>query len=75
MTLDDVLDAGFDRSKQYDEDDYVTVRCSGCDALVINGTPCHETGCPNGRRAAAVEEEEEVEYAWCTPDDTEEEAN
>lgn len=21
------------------------VRCHSCEALVINGTPCHETGC------------------------------
>jgi hypothetical protein len=23
------------------------VRCSQCEALVINGEACHETGCPN----------------------------
>lgn len=23
------------------------VKCSKCEALVINGVPCHETGCPN----------------------------
>ena len=26
------------------------VRCSCCEALVINGVPTHETGCPNARR-------------------------
>ncbi len=25
----------------------VHVRCSQCDAVVINGIACHETGCPN----------------------------
>lgn len=25
----------------------VSVRCSQCDALVVNGTPTHERGCPN----------------------------
>lgn len=24
-------------------------RCSQCEVLVINNTPCHETGCPNAR--------------------------
>lgn len=23
------------------------VRCSQCEAMVINGISCHETGCPN----------------------------
>lgn len=48
--LDRLLALGFDLSRQYDRDDggtYVRVRCSQCDALVINGTPCHETACPN----------------------------
>ena len=36
---------GFDLSK-YDRG-YQTwrVKCSACEALVINGVPCHETGC------------------------------
>ena len=25
----------------------VTARCSQCEASVINGSACHETGCPN----------------------------
>lgn len=25
------------------------VRCSCCEALVINGTPTHEHGCPNAK--------------------------
>ena len=32
---------GFDRSNPG------IVACSQCAALVINNTPCHETGCPN----------------------------
>jgi hypothetical protein len=27
----------------------VDVRCSQCEALVISGVACHETGCPNAR--------------------------
>lgn len=26
------------------------VWCNQCEALAINGTPCHETGCPNSRQ-------------------------
>lgn len=29
----------------------VHLRCSVCDAAYINGCPCHERGCPNGRAA------------------------
>lgn len=44
--LSDLIDKGFDNSEDND-DVTVRVKCSGCAALVINGTPCHETGCPN----------------------------
>lgn len=54
LTLDELETLGFDRSEQDAEDDGITVRCSQCVAACINGTPCHETGCPNGRRAARV---------------------
>jgi hypothetical protein len=37
--------AGFDRS--FKQDGELRVRCSQCNALVIMGTPCHETGCRN----------------------------
>jgi len=45
---------GFDRST-YTRDPHDPtqgswrVRCSQCEALVINGCPCHESGCPNKR--------------------------
>lgn len=26
---------------------YWRVKCSQCEAIVINGIPCHELGCPN----------------------------
>lgn len=41
---------GFDTTKSY-KNGVVAPRCSQCVALVINGTACHETGCPNARRA------------------------
>ena len=36
---------GFDRS--YRSGKYVEVQCSQCEAIVINGVPCHESSCPN----------------------------
>lgn len=30
-----------------DEDGSVRLGCSQCEATGINGTACHETGCPN----------------------------
>jgi hypothetical protein len=42
---------GFD--KTWSSEKYgVTVRCSQCEALVINGIACHETGCPNNRKGS-----------------------
>ena len=38
---------GFDRS--HVSDGSVAVRCSQCEASVIQGVACHETGCPNAR--------------------------
>lgn len=38
---------GFDLSKRNGKS--YSIGCSQCAALVINGTPCHETGCPNVR--------------------------
>ena len=29
------------------------VSCTQCEALVINGVPCHETGCPNMKHECA----------------------
>lgn len=49
-TLDNLQALGFDNSERDDDSGYLRVRCSCCEALVINGTPCHETGCPNQSR-------------------------
>ncbi len=43
-------DRGFDKSRVSEESDGARVGCSQCEALVINGVACHETGCPNSRR-------------------------
>jgi hypothetical protein len=38
---------GFDRSHAVPFQRGAVVQCSQCEALSINGTPCHERGCPN----------------------------
>jgi hypothetical protein len=45
---------GFDESK-YDGNGHWRVRCSQCEALVINGIPTHERGCPNEVRETEEE--------------------
>ena len=37
---------GFDQSYRVSKGLY-RPKCSQCEALVINGLACHETGCPN----------------------------
>ncbi len=50
--LENLREGGFDTS--YVDDTTVYVQCSQCEAVVVNGTPCHEYGCVNL--------ESEVEY-------------
>jgi len=38
---------GFDRSHAIPFERGARVWCSQCEALCINGVPCHERGCPN----------------------------
>lgn len=38
---------GFDQTRFNRETGYFRVRCSLCQALVINSVACHETGCYN----------------------------
>jgi|MudIll2142460700_1097286.scaffolds.fasta_scaffold148432_3 hypothetical protein len=56
--LADLLASGFDLSKPGSLG--VSVRCSQCAALVIQGVPCHEPTCPNklGPRAQNDQEED-----------------
>lgn len=49
LSLDELVRLGFDESYST-EDTYLKVKCGQCDALVINGVPCHETGCQNKGR-------------------------
>lgn len=41
---------GFDRSSHVPFTKQFKVRCSNCEALVINGIPTHETGCRSATR-------------------------
>ena len=41
---------GFDKSHEGKPGEGITVGCSQCEALCINGVPTHETGCPNATK-------------------------
>lgn len=45
MNLEQLIGLGFDRS--YEDDEGLHMRCSQCEALAIQGVPCHEHGCPH----------------------------
>lgn len=49
---------GFDMSSAIPFRKLWKVKCSGCVALIINGIPTHERGCPNEPRAARDAEDE-----------------
>jgi hypothetical protein len=73
---DQLVRDGFDESRCEERDACgrfsraIRVRCSQCEALVINGIACHETGCRN-----AVREDQDHDWdptnAWdpTAPDD------
>jgi len=48
--VQDLRKQGFDLSVYDRHVGYWRVRCSQCEAMVIQGVPCHEAGCPNARR-------------------------
>lgn len=45
--LNELRALGFDESKHIPFTKSYLAKCSRCAVLVINGTPCHETGCSN----------------------------
>lgn len=49
MNLPELRALGFERSSHIPFTSQYRVRCDACEALVINGTPTHETGCPNAK--------------------------
>lgn len=50
MTLAQLRALGFDKSEHIPFTRRYRLRCSQCEAVAINGHPCHETGCPNARK-------------------------
>lgn len=40
-------------------------QCDSCEAAVINGVYCHETGCPNANAKWDKEREEWIHYYEC----------
>lgn len=48
--LQTLRNAGFEDSRHIPFTKQYRVRCTSCEALVIQGTPCHETGCPEQRK-------------------------
>lgn len=42
-----------------------SVKCDQCEALMINGTFCHETGCPNSRKTWLPDEGDWVKFLEC----------
>lgn len=46
MELNELRRRGFDRSRCL-FGNYLRLRCSQCEAVFLNGVPCHEFGCPN----------------------------
>jgi hypothetical protein len=47
---------GFDHTEYDRSTGYYRVGCSQCECLVINGVACHESGCPNQRKAQREEQ-------------------
>jgi hypothetical protein len=41
------------------------MRCDQCEALMINGVFCHETGCPNTKKRYLAEEDAWVRFFNC----------
>lgn len=53
MNLTTLRLMGFDRSRHIPFTRQFSVKCSQCEALSINGTPTHETGCPQAMHECA----------------------
>jgi len=54
LLLQLLLARGFDKTTYDEEEESCHVGCSQCEALVINGTSTHETGCPNQKETHDV---------------------
>lgn len=50
MNLQRLRQLGFDRSHHIPFTKHYSVKCSQCEALVVNGVPTHERSCPNATK-------------------------
>ena len=54
---------GFDLSSAVPFERAWDVRCSQCSALVINGVPCHERGCPHEAYTGSNTDDDESHWS------------
>lgn len=47
MTMQELEQWGFDKCRKDSTGELITVGCTQCAAVCVNGVPVHETGCPN----------------------------
>jgi hypothetical protein len=59
--LDELKRQGFDRSYAVPFKGVWKALCSQCEAVCLNGIPCHETGCLNAAKARRQRQQEERE--------------
>lgn len=43
----------------------MTISCNQCEAIMINGIFCHETGCPNAHKTWIEDREDWVHFIKC----------
>jgi hypothetical protein len=39
--------------------------CDQCNAMMLQGVACHETGCPNSWKHPATDEPYPIDCVWC----------
>lgn len=53
------------RSKAAKAKKQMRVRCNQCEAVIINGLYCHETGCPNAKARYDMESDTWIKQRKC----------
>ena len=60
--LEELERQGFDKCSADEDEDTIRVRCSQCEALVINGRATHEMGCPNKPLPSVMDYPDEEDF-------------
>jgi len=60
--LQELEKQGFDKCSADEDEDTIRVRCSQCEALVINGMATHEMGCPNKPLPSVLDYPDEEDF-------------